>query len=60
MTQEWKVALNGEGKVYLLFDRANDPHESQNVAGLSEYKPVEESLRLDILERIATSQLKAP
>lgn len=54
------MALNGEGKVYLLFDRANDPHESQNVAGLSEYKPVEESLRLDILERIATSQLKAP
>ena len=60
MTDEWKVALNREGKVYLLFDRRSDPAETHNLAGLPEHRADEDALRLAILERVAASQLKAP
>ncbi len=60
MTEEWKMALNREGRVYLLFDRAADPQETRNLAGLPEMRTVEDELRLRTLERIAQTQLKAP
>ena len=60
MTRDWKVALNREGRCYLLFDRNADPGESRNLAGLPEYRAVENDLRLRTLEHIATSQLKEP
>ena len=60
MTRDWKMALNREGRTYLLFDRNADPDESRNLAGLPEYRAVENDLRLRTLERIATSQLKEP
>jgi choline-sulfatase len=60
MTRSWKMAINRHGQPYLLFDRTNDPYESANLAGLSDYKSVEDSLRLRILERISESQLKKP
>lgn len=60
MTREWKMALNREGKTYLLFDRLADPGESHNLAGLAESKGVADDLRLATLERIAKTQLKAP
>ena len=59
MTQGWKMALNGEGRCYLLFDRKEDPAETRNLAGLSEYKAVEDELRLMTLERLARTQLRA-
>ena len=60
MTRDWKMALNREGKAYMLFDRNADPEESRNLAGLPEYRAVENDLRLRTLEHIATSQLKEP
>lgn len=60
INDEWKVALNRDGQVYLLFDRQNDPMELRNIAGLPEQRNLEDQLRLRILERISTSQLRAP
>ena len=60
MTQDWKMALNRDGKTYLLFDRTADPRETRNLAGLPEYQPAANALRLMTLERIAQTQLKAP
>ena len=60
LTRDWKMALNRDGKSYLLFDRHADPRETRNLAGLPEYAAVENDLRLATLERIAKTQLKAP
>lgn len=60
MTQDWKMALNREGRAYLLFDRNADPRETRNLAGLPESKPVEDELRLATLERISKTQLTDP
>ncbi|MYB37583.1 MAG: sulfatase-like hydrolase/transferase [Gammaproteobacteria bacterium] len=57
---DWKIALNREGQAYLLFHLAEDPHETRNLAGNPDYHDTESELRLRILERISTSQLKAP
>ncbi len=59
-TKEWKAATNREGQVYLLFDRIRDPHESSNLAGNPEFDEVGNELRNQILERVASSQLKQP
>ena len=56
MDTRWKCAVNASGRAYLLFDLANDPHESRNLAGLPEYREVEERLRLRILERMVAAQ----
>ena len=60
INDDWKIAVNREGLPYLLFDRRNDPTETQNLAGMAEYKADADGLRLRILERISQSQLKAP
>ena len=60
MTQDWKMALNRDGKTYLLFDRMADPHETRNLASLPEYESAANALRLMTLERIAQTQLEAP
>jgi len=60
MNRKWKMAVNREGQSYLLFDMENDPDETHNLAGLPESRPVEDELRLRLLERISQSQLKAP
>ena len=57
VNEEWKVALNKLGAVYMLFDRKNDPFEEHNLAGVSEYQGYKDDLRLRILERVAQSQL---
>ena len=44
-TAEWKMALNGEGQVYLLYDLRADPSEKRNVAGLPDYEQIERDLR---------------
>jgi choline-sulfatase len=55
--RKWKVALNKQGQVYLLFDLQNDPSEVNNLAGLPAVRSVELDLRLRILERLVQSQL---
>jgi arylsulfatase len=51
-TSEWKVALNSNGKIYLLFDLVNDPHEQVNLAGRPEVEAVAQDLRKLALERL--------
>ena len=52
--------MRGErrGRAYLLFDLDNDPCESTNLAGMPEYRDVEERLRLRILERMMAAQFE--
>ena len=56
MDTRWKCAVNAAGRAYLLFDLENDPGESTNLAGMPEYRDVEERLRLRILVRIMAAQ----
>ncbi|MCW2798324.1 sulfatase-like hydrolase/transferase [Nocardioides sp.] len=51
-TTEWKMALNKQGEIYLLFDLVNDPHETRNLAALPEVRDVEQDLRRLALERL--------
>jgi len=51
-TSEWKMALNPRGEIYLLFDLANDPDETHNLAALPEVADVEQELRRIALERL--------
>ena len=51
-TSEWKVALNRNGRIYLLFDLINDPQEQRNLAGLPEVGRVAQDLRKLALERL--------
>ena len=57
VNDEWKIAVNTDGKAYLLFDLEKDPGEQRNLAGLPDYRDIEERLRLRILERIAASHI---
>jgi hypothetical protein len=52
-----KVVLNRSGQVYMLFDRHNDPHEQENLAGNSSVADEENRLRLRILERLMQTQV---
>lgn len=56
MDEKWKLAVNRQGKPYLLFDLENDPNESRNLAGLADYREVEDELRIRMLERIVLAQ----
>ncbi len=58
INQEWKIGLNKEGLTYLMFDRKNDPQESRNLTGISDYQSTAKALRLRILERVVQSQVK--
>lgn len=58
LDEKWKVALNAEGQVYMLFDAQEDPQEQRNLASLPEMRRVETELRLRILERLTQTQLR--
>ena len=58
LNKEWKIAINKEGHSYMLFDVINDPEEQENLAGKPDNNAIESMLRLRILERLQTSQLK--
>ena len=60
LNREWKIALNANGEVYLLFHVQNDPNEIQNLAGRSEVADIETALRLQILEWLVQTQLDEP
>jgi choline-sulfatase len=55
----WKIALNTEGRAYLLLNLREDSRELRNLAGLPEYREVADRLRLRVLERIARSHTSA-
>ncbi|MCG9128032.1 sulfatase-like hydrolase/transferase [Candidatus Poribacteria bacterium] len=58
LNQEWKVALNTDGDVYLLFNVQNDPDETNNLAGLPKMQELETQLRLQILEFLSQAYTK--
>ena len=58
LDREWKAALNSAGQLYLLFDVQNDPEEEMNLAGRPEMAPVEDELRLRLLEHLVSTQLQ--
>ncbi|MEE3279455.1 MAG: sulfatase-like hydrolase/transferase, partial [Pseudomonadota bacterium] len=60
MADHWKMAINREGETYLLFNLHDDPEETCNLAGLTEYGRTEDELRLRLLECISKTQLKEP
>jgi|ETNmetMinimDraft_30_1059905.scaffolds.fasta_scaffold03673_1 choline-sulfatase len=58
LSREWKIALNTSGEVYLLFSVQEDPDETENLAGLIEYRDIENQLRHCILNRLVQSQFQ--
>jgi choline-sulfatase len=44
-TADWKMVLNAQGEVYLLFDLRADPSETRNLAGRPGYDDAERELR---------------
>ena len=56
---KWKAAVNTEGQVYLLFDLENDPRETRNLAGLSEYAHESDTMRLRLFERVSETQFQS-
>ena len=60
LNREWKLAMNTNGEVYLLFNVQNDPSETHNLAGSPEVAEIETALRLQILERLMQTQLEKP
>jgi choline-sulfatase len=52
MTPEWKIAINAEQEVYLLFDRSHDPYELKNLAGHPEYTDIEKARLHRLQERL--------
>jgi choline-sulfatase len=56
LDEQWKIALNEQGQVYLLFDLENDPDERINRAGNPVYRAQSDRLRLRILERLLSTQ----
>jgi len=58
LDEQWKVVLNAEGQVYMLFDVHNDPQETANLAGDPSMRAVEDALRLRVLERLLQTQLR--
>ena len=56
---KWKAAVNTDGQVYLLFDLENDPRETRNLAGLSEYAHQSDEMRLRLFERVSETQFQS-
>ncbi|MBT3342411.1 MAG: sulfatase-like hydrolase/transferase [Gemmatimonadetes bacterium] len=52
-----KAVVNAAGEIYLLFDRAQDPLEQDNLAGRSQAEALETQMRLRILEHLVQTQI---
>jgi hypothetical protein len=50
--------LPGHHQAYLLFDLENDPRETRNLVGLSDYWEVEAALLPRMRERVLEAQLR--
>ena len=55
-TADWKMALNREGEVYLLYDLGADPSETGNVAGLPDYEEIQRDLRRQLDETLEATR----
>jgi arylsulfatase len=55
----WKLAVNRDGDVYMLYDLENDPSETRNVAGDPDYAGTAEEL-LDCLRHRVSEGPQAP
>ena len=51
-TADWKMVLNAQGEVYLLFDLRADPSETRNLAGRPGHDDVERELRRKLDESL--------
>jgi choline-sulfatase len=60
LDRRYKLALNGQGLPYMLYDLETDPDERHNLAGLHEVADLEIELRQRILERLVQTQLYRP
>jgi choline-sulfatase len=56
--RRWKMALNREGRPYLLYDLENDPRETTNLVARADMREIADELRLRILERVIQSQVR--
>lgn len=56
-TEGWRMALNNEGRPYLLLDRVNDPEETVNLAGSAEHVDVRRELSARVLEFFVQTQV---
>jgi len=55
LNQNWKMAINAEKKPYLLFDRENDPDETENLAGRAGMEQSEYALLDELTEVLAAT-----
>ena len=60
MDHRWKMAVNGDGEPYLLFDRQDDPDERRNLAGSQETREVERDLQVQLFQRLVRTQRDSP
>lgn len=58
VNDRWKLAVNDQGRPYLLFDLHNDPEETTNLAGDPAHAEITDALRHRLLERIVQSQTR--
>ena len=58
MDQKWKLALNGEGVPYLLFDLENDPDEEINLVEDPAMKMIRDAIQIKMLEHLTRTQVK--
>ncbi len=58
MDRRWKMTLNCQSEVYLLFNQEEDPQELYNLAGKPAMAEVETELRLRLLDRLVSAQVR--
>jgi arylsulfatase len=52
---DWKIAVNREREVYLLYDLRADPLETRNMAGLPDYAEIERELHGHLRDTVEAS-----
>ncbi len=56
LTQEWKLMINSAGQPYFLLDVRNDPLETENRVADPQTRPLQDALRLRVLEHLLRTQ----
>jgi arylsulfatase A-like enzyme len=49
---DWKLAVNSDGDVYLLYDLRADPFDTHNLAALPKYEQIEREYRRYLRETV--------
>ena len=57
MNKHWKMAVNKEGLPYLLFDRADDPEEADNLVSVKKWEAAKSELQIRMLRRIVSTPM---